>query len=188
LLEKWLRRQRDDQRPLYKDAPRRAWGLSINQNVLDMTKEAWLGLDGQLIGLCKNAGTTPPLKPKQYTSSWELLVGPVNSRGAFKAFSQNLQDCFVDDRAESTLVRYPWLFLAYHRARLVRNFFHHQPVSAAAQQAWKQVCQRALGGNARGDEPSNPDDWRAAQLVMLRTMEIGLCSAIATVKGMRSAA
>jgi tetratricopeptide (TPR) repeat protein len=188
LLEKWLRRQRDEQRPLYKDAPSRAWGLSINENVIDMTKEAWLSLDGELIGLCKNARITPPLKPKQYTTSWEALVGVVNGREAFKTFSQNLQGCFVEDRAESTLVRYPWLFLAYHRARLVRNFFHHQPVSAAAQQAWKQVCQRALGGNARGDEPSNPDDWRAAQLVMLRTMEIGLRSAIATVKGMMQTA
>jgi predicted Zn-dependent protease len=184
LLEKWLRRQRDHQRPLYREASTRAWGLSVNENVLQMTKENWLSLDGELIGLCRNARVTPPLKPKQYTDAWDLLVTPVNGRETFRAFSQSLQDCFVEERHDTTLSRYPWLFLATQRTRLVRNFFHHQPVRDTAQRAWKQVCLRALGGNAGADEPTNSDDWRAAQLVLLRTMEVGLLSAIATVKGM----
>jgi hypothetical protein len=179
LLERWLRRMRDEHKPLYEGGPALPWRLSVRENVAGMSKEAWLQLDGEVASVCPSA----PLRPKAYTGSWDQLVGEANSREAFQAFCQAASQCFVEKRAEPALMRYPWLYLAYHRTRLVRNYFHHIPVTRAAAEAWRQVCTRALGGNFGGDEPKNPEEWRAVQLVVLRTLEIGLRNAIAMAKG-----
>jgi len=183
LLEKWLRRQRDERKSLYDGGPSLAWQLSPDENVAAMSKETWLQLDGELASACEQSRVTAPLRVKPYTGSWDLMVAEVRSREAFRAFSQAASDCFVEGRSAESLIRYPWLFLAYHRARLVRNFFHHLPVRREAVVAWTQVCSRALGGNVGDEEPKNPDEWRAVQLVILRTLEIGLRNAIAIVKG-----
>jgi hypothetical protein len=84
LLERWLRRQRDERKSLYEEGKVRAWSLSVNENVVGMTRDAWLQLDGELGAICEQSRISPPLRPKRFTGSWDLLVSTVNSRESFQ--------------------------------------------------------------------------------------------------------
>ncbi len=166
LLERWLRRKRDMQFPLYEGGMAAPWRLTVDENVASMTKDLWLQLDGDLAEACDRAKVDAPLMLKKYTGSWDILVAEVRSREAFRSFVQAACDCFVERGNGPAMIRYLWLFLAYHRTRLVRIFFTIPPPTGAAEQAWTQGCKRALGG--MGEEPRRPDEWRTAQLALLR--------------------
>lgn len=183
LLERWLRKMRMEGRALSRDRVGVPWGLSVKENVSGMTKDAWLLLDGELTQVCAATGVPAPLRPVGYRDSWDTLVREVKGGDGFKSFSQATFECFIEGRGEAeSLVRLPWLFMAFHRARLVRNYFHHSgKVSKAAAEAWKQVCGRAVGRGDSMGEPRTPEEWRAAQMVVLRTLDIGLRNAIALV-------
>jgi hypothetical protein len=78
------------------------------------------------------------------------------------------------------MLKYPWLMLAYHRLRLVRNvFIHGAKPSAAALGAWNQVYFRAVERERDGGEPNGSEEWRSVQLVLLRTFHIAYRNAIA---------
>jgi len=181
LLEKWLRKMRSKRQALYSYASPLAWGLSIEDRVVDMDANAWRALDGKLTRACQDANITPPLEVKPYSGAWDLLVKEVTSEETFKAFAQVAYECFVENRArEENLMRFPWLFISFHRIRLIRNYFHHSDTrSSAAIAAWNQVCERALGGSRIHEGPRNQEEWRAVQLVLLRAIDIGLRDGIA---------
>jgi len=122
---------------------------------------------------------TPPLAPRAFVpDEFEQLVTKVESEQSFRSFIAVAFRIFVDERAnQQALLNYPWLALAYHRLRLVRNRFIHREPSQTSVTAWNEVCLRALG--QRGAEPVLTDDWRSAQVVLLRMLFSGLQNAVA---------
>jgi hypothetical protein len=185
LLENWLHKMRIENRSLLLDrlGGRGNWGLSPNEEVSSQGGTDWMRFDAELSSRCKKAGIPPPLRLKASPpEAWAALARAVTSRDDFLLFLNTGQDLLIDGREEKgAILKYPWLTLAYHRLRLVRNAFIHGSAkpSVIAVKAWDQVYFRGVGRQRDGGEPTGSEEWRAVQLVLLRAFHIGFRNAIA---------
>lgn len=76
------------------------------------------------------------------------------------------------------MLQYPWLYLAYHRTRLVRNYVIHGDTTRNALLAWNSLCTRALGGERSAYAPAMPEEWRAIRVALLRMLYAAMRNAI----------
>lgn len=186
LLDQWLKRMRSTGRSLVNGQTQGDWGLSPREEVAKLSGEAWARLDAGLLRGTQARRLVSPLRLKVTSpDSWNALARVVDSRDTFLLFLQAGFDALVDGREERrSILQFPWLALAFHRLRLVRNIFFHGSVipSNAAVQAWDQVYLRSLGRCRNGGDPTSPDEWRAIQLYLLRTFHIGYRNAISIVE------
>jgi tetratricopeptide (TPR) repeat protein len=189
LLERWLHKMRDHGRSLRSASLTNAWGILSAGDGAALTGDDWQRLDNELVRRCRNARIKVPLKERASSpDDWRLLIKEVTGQEEFKVFLSTIFGLFIDGREDKeAMLSYPWLTLAYHRSRLVRNYFEHASAapSLVALQAWNQVCTRALGRECKSYTPTTADEWRAIQVLLLRTMFAGLKNAIALV-GLRS--
>ncbi len=84
------------------------------------------------------SGTWATLDPE----AWTTLTRAVTNRDEFLLFLNTSHDLLIDGREEKrAMLKHPWLMLAYHRLRLVRNAFIHGAAkpSLASLLAWDQV-------------------------------------------------
>jgi hypothetical protein len=151
--------------------------LSVDGSTLSAS--AWQNLDSELVRRSKHFGK-PPLREKaSSTDDWESLVRPVEGENDLKNFIDTTYRLFIEDREErDAIIDYPWLFLVYHRTRLVRNYLVHGSNTRVALSAWNAVCTRAIGGERQAYRPTSRDEWRAIQTAVLRGMYAGIHNAI----------
>jgi tetratricopeptide (TPR) repeat protein len=182
LLEMWLRKMRKDGKGLHDGVSAASWGLSPNQDVANLPGPEWKRLDSELMQRCQVCGLKPPLRLKVVREElWNTLAIEVSSREMLEDVLKAAYSLLVDGREEKeVLYRFPWLTLAYHRMRLVRNFFFHDgdKPTGVALSAWSQVFSRAVGRPYNGEEARSPEEWRSIQITMLRTLQIGFRNAI----------
>jgi hypothetical protein len=183
LLERWLHKMRNENRGLLIDRGASNWGLSPDEVVATFGSNDWMRLDAELCSRCQKAGVSPPLRLKAADpDAWSTMTRTVANRDDFVAFLNTSYALLIDGREEKrAMLKYPWLTLAYHRLRLVRNVFIHDSAkpSKVALSAWDQVYFRGIGRQRNGGEPSGSDEWRSVQLVLLRAFHIGYRNGIA---------
>lgn len=182
LLERWLHKMRNENRSLLIDRGTGNWGLSPDEEVALLAGTEWMRFDAELSSRCQKAGVPPPLKLKAaHPESWATLTRSVTSGDDFQLFLNTTHDLLIDGREEKqAMLKYPWLMLAYHRLRLVRNvFIHGAKPSMVALSAWDKVYFRGVGRQRNGGEPNGSEEWRSVQLVLLRAFHIGYRNAIA---------
>jgi hypothetical protein len=182
LLEKWLRKMRRQQRNLAGDGSSATWQFTRFPDGGVPTARDWQNLDGLLAQRARSGGGTPPLRPKATRADdWDALVRDVTSEEGFRTFVDSAFRLLIDEREDKqALVRYPWLFLVYHRTRLVRNYVVHSSRTKAALSAWDAVCTSALGGERLGYWPTSGEEWHLMQMALLRMLHAGMRSAIAS--------
>ena len=186
LLEKWLRKMRDKGKSLLADQRSTSWGiLTPSVDGISLSGTDWQRIDAELVQRCRQAKVRPPLRERASSpDDWASLVKESTTKDEFISFLGILHRLFIDEREDKqAIARYPWLTLAYHRARLTRNYLVHssqRPTSAACD-AWDQVCTRALGRACNSEIPRSPEEWRAVQSFLLRTLEIAMRNAVALV-------
>jgi hypothetical protein len=182
LLERWLHKMRNENRSLLLVRGTGNWGLSPAEEVGLLAANEWMQFDAELFSRCQKAGVPPPLKLKAVQpQSWTTLTRAVTSRDDFQLFLNTTHELLIDGREDKrAMLKYPWLMLAYHRLRLVRNvFIHGANPSTVALGAWDQVYFRGVGRLRNGGEPNDSEEWRSVQLVLLRAFHIGYRNAIA---------
>lgn len=179
LLEMWLRRMRSERRTISHNQTVNHWEMLSTNDGIALSDRAWQNLDSDLIQRSKHRGK-PPLKEKATRADqWEAMVREVNSESDFNVFLDALYRLFVDGREEkNSLPNYPWLFLVYHRIRLVRNYIVHQSETATALAAWNDVTSRAFGGSRSAYRPVITEEWRKLQFTLLRNLFAALTNAI----------
>ncbi len=183
LLERWLHKMRNEGRSLLQDRSAGNWGLSPDEEVASLGGTDWMRFDAELSSRCQKAGLPAPLRLKAANpEAWVTLTRAVTNRDDFQLFLNTAHELLIDAREEKrAMLKYPWLMLAYHRLRLVRNVFIHGGAkpSLAALSAWDQVYFRGIGRQRNAGEPNGSDEWRSVQLVLLRAFHIGYRNAIA---------
>lgn len=179
LLELWLKKTRREARGLSGEKGTATWQVISAIDGSTLAARDWQNLDSELVRRAKYRAK-PPLKEKTTRADdWETMVREVRSESDFGAFLDAVFRLVIDARDEKgTMIEYPWLFLAYHRTRLVRNFVVHRSNTKPALTAWNAVCTRALGGERSAYWPSAADEWRAFQVALLRTLYAGMHNAI----------
>jgi hypothetical protein len=185
LLERWLKKMRNQGRSLRSDQQAKAWAVIAAGDGAYLNGPDWQRLDNELIQRCIKARVKPPLRERLSSpDDWEQLVKEVATQNDFRAFIDLMFRLFIDEREDKqAILSYPWLTLAYHRVRLVRNYFVHEAKfpSQVAMRAWDQVCTRALGRQCKAYRPAISEEWRAIQVLLLRTLFAGIRNAIALV-------
>jgi hypothetical protein len=189
LVERWLQKMRDHGRTLRPESTTNSWGVASYGDGATLTGDDWQRLDNELVRRCRNARLKIPLKERASSpDDWRNLVREVTGHEEFKFFLSSLFGLFIDGREDKeAMLSYPWLTLAFHRSRLVRNYFEHgaSAPSRVAAMAWDQVCTRALGRQCTSYTPATANEWRAVQVLLLRTMFAGMKNAIALI-GLRT--
>ena len=185
LLVSWLREMRRQGRSLKGGGKGSSWGVPLGDDAANLTGADWQRLDSELIQRCRGAKAKPPLRERATSpDDWNNLAREVCNHLEFKQFLGILFGLFIDGREErESMLTYPWLTLAYHRCRLVRNYFQHSGATPtrSAVLAWDQVCSRALGKECHSCTPATSEEWRTIQVSMLRVLYSGLRNAIALV-------
>ncbi|MCB0571934.1 MAG: ATP-binding protein, partial [Phaeodactylibacter sp.] len=179
LLQMWLQKMRRQSRGLRGDKDTAQWQFISESDGGNLSGRDWQRLDSELIKRAAYKGK-PPLKEKNtHIDDWETMTRKVSSEADFRMFVDAAFRLIVDKREErSSIQKYPWLFLAYHRLRLVRNYIAHESETRSALNAWNETCRRALGGNRSAYMPATPDEWQALQLTMLRSLYAGMNNAL----------
>lgn len=154
------------------------WSITCLGDGANTDAKAWATLDASLIRRCQHSRVTPPLKVHTPDPGlWETFTEEVTSISGFRRFLDACFTLFIDGRAEEeALKRYPYLMLAYHEIRLVRNYFVHGGAkpSTKAVNAWNMLCRRV------GKENSDlklPEEWAALRDALLRKMYAALANA-----------
>lgn len=183
LLEQWLHKMRNENRGLLTDRGASNWGLSPDEVVASLVGADWMRLDAELSNRCQKAGISPPLRLRAADpDAWAALTRAAANRDDFVSFLNTGHALLIEGREEKgAILKYPWLTLAYHRFRLVRNVFIHESgkPSRVVLSAWDQVYFRGTGRRRNGGEPSGSEEWRSVQLVLLRAFHIGFRNGIA---------
>lgn len=179
MLLQWLKKMRRQRKNISGSSDANGWQLISTTDGVSLSARDWQNLDSELVRRTKYRGK-PPLREKtSRADDWEVMVIEVRSENQFVSFIDATFRLFIDDRDEkSSMLGYPWLYLAYHRIRLARNYVVHRSKTQTAMIAWNAVCMRALGGERNAYWPSTSDEWRAIQAALLRTLYAGMHNAI----------
>ena len=179
LLEQWLRKMRKLGVSISADSDASPWRI-IDVDGGDLSARDWQNLNFELARKTSYRGK-PPLREKvSMADDWDNLVREVDSENGFMNFVGIIYRLFIEDRDEKdTMTQYPWLYLSYHRIRLIRNFVVHQKRNQPALSAWNAICTRGLGGERSAYWPTVANEWRAIQLAILRILYMGISNAIA---------
>ncbi len=179
LLELWLNKMRREFRSLSGEKDATKWQVISAVDGSTLAARDWQNLDSELVRRTKYRGKSPLKEKTSRADDWETMVREVKSESDFGTFLDAVFRLLIDERDEKeTMIEYPWLFLAYHRTRLVRNFVVHRSKTKTALNAWNAVCTRALGGDRSAYWPTAADEWRALQVGILRTLYAGMFNAI----------
>ncbi len=156
------------------------WVLKSNKDIENITALQWQNLDKELIRRTTSKKMLPPLKEKSTSlDDWQVIVDRVSIKSDFFLFINYICKLIVEKREEKrSIPNFPWLFLTYHRLRLIRNFIVHDSNSTIAIGAWNDLCRRALGGNKNAYLPSTIEEWRALQIAVLQILHAGLSNAL----------
>jgi hypothetical protein len=179
LLELWLIKMRKQSRNLIGGHNVTRWQIISVGDGGNQTAREWQNLDSELVRCTKYRGK-PPLKEKSTRADdWDTLIREVASESDFCLFLDAAFRLFIDERDEkATMLQYPWLYLAYHRTRLVRNYVVHRSKTKTALMAWNTVCVHALGGERSAYWPATSEEWRAVQVTILRALYAGINNAL----------
>lgn len=179
LVEEWLKKMRRQRRSLSAQMDVNPWQLISTIDGAALPARDWQFQDVELVRRASYRGK-PPLREKATLfEDWERMLKEVRSKDDFCTFIDSVFRLIIDGREEKeSLCHYPWLFLIYHRSRLIRNYIVHPSPTKAALSAWNTICTRALGGDRNAYLPSNPDEWRAIQIALLRNLYAAYKNAI----------
>lgn len=179
VLERWLKKMRKQGRGISGDQGVTHWQIISAGDGSSLTARNWQNLDSELVRRAKYRGK-PPLKEKTTRADdWETMVREVSSESDLSVFLDSVFRLIIDGREEkASILQYPWLYLAYHRTRLVRNYVVHRSETQTALTAWNAVCMQAFGGERSAYWPKTSDEWRALQIALLRNLYAGMYNAL----------
>lgn len=179
LLEQWLRKMRRAGNSISLDTDNTHWQVISNTDGSALSARDWQNLDGELVRRTQYHGKSPLREKSSRADDWDTLVKETGSEHDFTSFLDAVFRLFIDDRDEKdAMQQYPWLYLSYHRIRLIRNYVIHRKRNRSALLAWNALCTRALGEERSAYWPTATSEWRALQVTILRILYMGIANAI----------